>query len=600
MSRKNSNAVDVELDLGRYELRRAGRRVRLERKPMELLIHLARHREQLVSREALIAKLWRSDLFVDAERNLNNVIRKVRTALGDDSAKPRFLETVIGKGYRLVGPLRVIGTPDSSTQPDAMRDAAARIPSAASGHASLAVLPLVLTGKATDDSGLCIGFAEALTSLLGNVENLDVLPASAVLNLPQDAQPVVIASGLNVRFIVRGAVQKLKEQWHLSMELFDAHLPGARWTRRCAFEMSRLPELQESLAKEIATALNRRAVPSPPEREPRHSRDAFANAEFMRGFELSASRDGKVIEEAIQRLTNAVSRDPGFALAHAALAFACATRHFESDPARIWLEKAEFHCDRALELRPDLPEGHVSRAFLIWGPSKNFQHADAIAALKRALRLQGNLPQAYNRLGTILAHIGLLDQAEDMYQRGRAFHPRKEISRSIFQVYLWRQEFDRASEQLEAWYRESPSNKYAIYFRPQPAMLTGDWESAGPLLDEAVRLLPDEPLTISLQGLSHALKGEAGPALECVTQACASPKTFGHAHHTYYQIACIYALLDRRETGFEWLERSVNSGFACWPFFMKDHCLGNLRRLPEFDLLISSLQGRYPSHLGML
>jgi tetratricopeptide (TPR) repeat protein len=169
----------------------------------------------------------------------------------------------------------------------------------------------------------------------------------------------------------------------------------------------------------------------------------------MRGFELSASHDARAIEEAIQRLTNAVSRDPGFALAHATLSFVCATRHFESDPARVWLEKAEFHCDRALELRPDLPEGHVSRAFLLWGPSKNFQHADAIAALKRALGLQSNLPQAYNRLGTILAHIGLLDQAEEMYRRGCAFHPRKQISRSVFQVHLWRGEFDRAGEQLE-------------------------------------------------------------------------------------------------------------------------------------------------------
>jgi DNA-binding winged helix-turn-helix (wHTH) protein len=598
MLKQNRAAGDVELDLGRYELRRGGRRIHLERKPMELLIHLARHREQLVSREALIAKLWRSDLFIDAERNLNNVVRKLRTALADDPANPRFLETVIGKGYRLVGPLRVNGTYDSSTQPEFMRDAVDR--NLASGHASLAVLPLVLTGKATDDAGLCLGFAEALISLLGNIERLAVLPASAVLNLPRDMQPASSASRLNVRFVVRGAIQKLKDQWHLSLELFDAHLPGARWTRRCTCEINQLPELQESLAREIAGALNRRPAPLHSEPKLRHSRDAFANAEFMRGFELSASHDARAIEEAIQRLTNAVSRDPGFALAHATLSFVCATRHFESDPARVWLEKAEFHCDRALELRPDLPEGHVSRAFLLWGPSKNFQHADAIAALKRALGLQSNLPQAYNRLGTILAHIGLLDQAEEMYRRGCAFHPRKQISRSVFQVHLWRGEFDRAGEQLEAWYRESPSNKYAIYFRPQPALLTGDWDSAKPLLDEALKLLPDEPLTISLKGLFHALKGEAEPAIECIAKACANPKTFGHAHHAYYQIACIYALLDESETAFEWLERSVNSGFACWPFFLKDPCLKKLRSVPEFELLVRSLQAKYPDHLGLL
>src|SRR5579862_8495552 len=98
----------VELDLGRYELRRFGRRVKLEKKPMELLIFLVSRRDQMVSRQEIVKKLWRSDLFIDTEKNVNNVVRKLRTALGDNADRPRFLETVVGKGYRFVGPVRVI------------------------------------------------------------------------------------------------------------------------------------------------------------------------------------------------------------------------------------------------------------------------------------------------------------------------------------------------------------------------------------------------------------------------------------------------------------------------------------------------------------
>src|SRR5260370_42041216 len=108
MVRTKSMVSEIELDLGRYELRRSGRRVKLEKKPMELLIFLVGRREQMVSREDIVKKLWRSDLFIDTERNVNNIVRKIRTALGDDSAKPRFLETVVGKGYRFIGPVRVI------------------------------------------------------------------------------------------------------------------------------------------------------------------------------------------------------------------------------------------------------------------------------------------------------------------------------------------------------------------------------------------------------------------------------------------------------------------------------------------------------------
>jgi hypothetical protein len=49
-----------------------------------------------------------------------------------------------------------------------------------------------------------------------------------------------------------------------------------------------------------------------------------------------------------------------------------------------------------------------------------------------------------------------------------------------------------------------------------------------------------------------------------------------------------------------WLDRSVSTGSACWPFFLKDPCLRNLRGMPEFELLISTLQSKCPAHLGML
>jgi hypothetical protein len=115
-----------------------------------------------------------------------------------------------------------------------------------------------------------------------------------------------------------------------------------------------------------------------------------------------------------------------------------------------------------------------------------------------------------------------------------------------------------------------------------------------------VQALPDGPIIISSQSVSYALTGRREQVLDCMMRACANPKSFGHAHHTYYQIACILALADKRQPAFEWLERSISTGFACWPFFLKDHCLKNLHGLPEFELLVSSLQAKYPDHLGLL
>jgi DNA-binding winged helix-turn-helix (wHTH) protein/tetratricopeptide (TPR) repeat protein len=589
----------IELDLGRYELRRLGRRVKLEKQPMELLIYLVARREQMVSREDIVSKLWRSSLFVDTEASINNLVRKIRTALHDDSAKPRFLETVVGKGYRFIGPVRVINPYHPQTE---LAQTTARVTSHASWseHSSLAVLPLLLLGKITDDQGICLGFADALVTRLGNIQGVDVLPTTEVMNVPLEAAPSDNAARLGVRFMVHGAIQSTKEQWRLSVEMYDTHSQSPCFSRRRDIDLDHLSELEDEIARQIAGALNRPLRPVAVQVRPRYSKEPIAYSEFMRGFRLSSSGDPALLEHATQHLTNAVTRDPTFSLAHATLSFVCAVRHFELDPANVWLEKAEFHCRRALELNPELPEAHVANAFLVWGPSKNFQHLEAIAELKRAIALQSNLPHAYNRLGTILAHIGLLEHARQMYERGRPFQPQKAISHSILQVYIWNQEHELAREEIQAWRASSPSNKYPIYFAIQLAMMTKDWDEAKALFDEAIHTLADEPMIISLQGLFYALTGQAKQALDCMNRACASPKSFGHAHHTYYQVACILAVLERRKAAFEWLERSVSTGFACWPFFLKDPCLQNLRKLNEFEVLVSSLQAKYPDHLGVL
>lgn len=601
MRRAKAAALNIELDLGRYELRRQGRRVKLEKKPMELLIFLVSRREQLVSRQEIVAKLWRSDLFIDTEPNINNIVRKIRTALGDDSEQPRFLETVVGKGYRFVGPVRVI---DARYPQSELGGRVSPVEGLEKGggteRSSLAVLPLMILGKVTDDQGMCLGFADALVTRLGNLPGVDVLPTSAVLDVPADAEPSEAASRLGVRFVVRGGIQMSKGQWRLSIEMIDVHTQRACFTRKRDLDVHGLSEIEDEIAKQIAAALNRPLGPKTLQRRARYSKDPMAYAEFMRGYRLSSHGDPLALEKAAQHLSNAVARDPGFSLAHAALSVVCATRHFELDPTSAWSEKAEFHCSRALDLDPDLAEGHVARAFLYWGSSRNFQHLEAIDELKRALALQNNLPQAYNRLGSILAHIGLLDHARQMFERGRAFHPRKAVSHSIAQVYVWSQEYDLAREEIRVWRAENPDNKYPLYFAPLVAMMAGDLSEAKILLDEAARTLPEEPLITSLQGVFYVLTGKESKALDCLTTACASPQSFGHAHHSYYQIACMLALLSRREAAFGWLERSVSSGFACWPFFLKDPYLENLRELPGFEVLISSLQAKYPDHLGLL
>jgi len=123
--------------------------------------------------------------------------------------------------------------------------------------------------------------------------------------------------------------------------------------------------------------------------------------------------------------------------------------------------------------------------------------------------------------------------------------------------------------------------------------MKGDLDSAERRLATALLQLPDEPLITSLQGMLHARRRQDGPALECVRKALELPRSFGHTHHTYYQIACVYAVLGEPGKAMAWLERSVDNGFACWPFFRADPHLENLRGEPEFQRLVADLEHKY-------
>jgi len=96
---------EFTLDESSYRLQRGDRFLRLEKVPMELLILLVQRPGELVSREEIAGHIWGKDVFVDVDHSINTAIRKIRLALRDDPEKPRFLETIIGKGYRFAAPV---------------------------------------------------------------------------------------------------------------------------------------------------------------------------------------------------------------------------------------------------------------------------------------------------------------------------------------------------------------------------------------------------------------------------------------------------------------------------------------------------------------
>ena len=100
-----------EVDLISGELRKNGTRIRLQEQPFRVLAMLLERPGEMVAREDLHSKLWPGDTFVDFDHGLNTAVNKLREALGDAAANPRFVQTIARRGYRFIAPVQVNGNP---------------------------------------------------------------------------------------------------------------------------------------------------------------------------------------------------------------------------------------------------------------------------------------------------------------------------------------------------------------------------------------------------------------------------------------------------------------------------------------------------------
>ncbi len=468
------------------------------------------------------------------------------------------------------------------------------------GPASIAVLPFVFLNEIEERRALSLGFADALITLLGSLEDIRVLPTSAILNYSAGVDPAQVCRDAGVRHTLQGNVQKIGALWRVSIQIFDSTTQKISFSEKHDFKMENVFELQDEIGRRVVESLKTRFSLTLPKSRDRYSSDPEAYNEFMAGLRESHSDRSETLESAVRHLSAAIEQDPEFALAHAWLSYVLANMYYSFDPQRGRLEAAEQHCRTALALDPSLPEGHLASAWILWSPAKNFAHAEALEELEQVLALRPNLEQAHNRISSICLHIGRLEEARIANEYAQKSNPKTHATNLEF-VYLYSGDFARAEECAQTWIREDRSTPYGLWFPPQPPLLRGDLEQAEQRLASALDRFPDEPLIVSLEGMLHARRGESGRALACVAKAVDCPRSFGHAHHTYYQVACIYAALGQTVKALAWLERSVETGFACWPFFQLDPFLESLHGGTEFARLVTGLETKYKAlKIGLL
>lgn len=471
---------DFELDVRAYELRRAGRALKLERIPMELLLLLIEHRGELVTREQIVERIWGKEVFLDTDNSINAAIRKLRQALRDNPEQPRFVQTITGRGYRFVATVTNGFRTKTSTQLEGSKSSVAELSSsddlslanaAEAEHSSRAGVPEKAMGQrriwATISALIVIGvsvsliawrkhsadrppatramlavlpfenlsgdehedyFADGLTeemiAQLGQLQpgKLGVIARTSTARYKHTKETVAqIGQELGVGYVLEGSVRRGGERVRVTAQLVRAAEQTHLWAETYERPLTDVLSIQKEIAEKITHSLSLQLLPP----ESSAAARSHVNLESYDKYLLGLHELGKGTREsgnkAVQNFQEGIAADPKDARLYAALGEAYeAMNTYYSSPSEM-MPQVKAAAQRALELDPKLASAHVllGDVHLLF----DWDWAAAEPEYHRALDINPSLPEAQLGYGTYLATLGHFDEAISRVQQAYLSDP---------------------------------------------------------------------------------------------------------------------------------------------------------------------------------
>jgi TolB-like protein len=567
---------DFELDQGAYELRRAGRALKLERIPMDLLCLLAANAGQLVSRDLIIEKLWGKEVFLDTSNSINTAIRKIRQTLRDDPQNPRFVQTVPGKGYRFVAAVTGGGVTGEGMKPS--NDAAR--------PAMLAVLPFENLSNDVEQEYFSDGLTEETIAHLGQLDpqSMGVIARTSSMVYKRTKKTITkIGEELGVNYILEGSLRRENDRVRITAQLIrvadQTHVWAESYDRDIESVLGIQSEIGVSIAHEVRLKLGGKARP---QLLSGTAQNPEAHDAYLRGRYHWAKRTLAETRRAIEYFRKATDLDPTYAPAYAGLADCYITLPITSDlPSKECFPKARAAAAKALELRTNLSEAYTSLGTIrFWF---DWDWAGAEECYQQALKINSNYVLARLYRAHCLSNFGRHDEAIAEIQRAIELDPLSPILSTLLAEFLYHGgRYDEAvAESLNAvelapnfWVTRT--NFAKVYEQTgEPARAIAELEVARAFSDGNT-----EP--ISLLGYVFATTGRHTEAQKMLAELLTL------ADRKYVppsNIALIYAGLRQDDRMLEWLERGLQDRDVRMTF-LRDPKWDRLRKNARFQEIL--------------
>ncbi len=401
------------------ELFKGGSKTKLKPQAARVLSILARRAGEAVGRDEIRSALWGADTFVDFDASLNSCITQLRSVLGDDAEKPRFIETVPRHGYRFVGRLEAQSRPRARlgilTPGAAVLIAAALLFRALpSERAMLLVRPFEnMTGDASQDF-LAEGLTEELITRTASLapEKLGVYARTTALRFDE--------GDLDFDYAIEGSLRRQNEGIRITARLVDAD-GRSIWTETFEGHVLDVLQVESDVAERVAQALFPDAAPKLEEYGGSTS-SMDAHEAYLTGRHHLAQMNLPGLRLAAEAFERAVSVDPGYARAWAGLADAYNLQSWwggltPTESARRGREAAE----KALALSPTLAEGHDALGFVRFYYDYDFEEAES--RFRKAIELSPGLAMTHYWYAGLLSATGRHEEAIASIRRAQELDP---------------------------------------------------------------------------------------------------------------------------------------------------------------------------------
>jgi len=443
---------------------------------------------------------------------------------------------------------------------------------------------------------------DAIITRLATLQNLAVRPTSSVLKyVKSPAEPAQAAKELQVDSVLDGTYQRVGPVVRVSVQLIDRQSQTAQWAEHYDLRTSDMLKFQDEVAKKVVDGLkvqvtgNEQQTLEAPLTSSPQAYNLYLQARFhLNDYYMRTQTDS--LNQSQQLALEAVDKDPNFSEGYSLLSqiYMMEAANIATNAAEN-LDASEKAARQAIALKPNSPDALMALGGTLTEKGRNLE---ALKILRQAAGMVPNSEHVWDLLGYLYHYTGLLDLAEEAYDKSIDLNPTTtRIHWMHARMHLYQGRPEESIEEMQRILKANPNQFKAMAYLGEFLYYDGKMDEADKVATRAVEL-------------SKGSGDEAPPVLAAFVYAAKGqreridPAVFSYRAESYidgdgaYWLGGVYALLGEKKPAMIWFRRAVALGNHNYPWFQRDKNYANVRNDPEYQKVMDEVRGRLQEYRG--